>query len=147
MPGPDRPPPDVAEPWIQHGWPSRMNLVIRLCDYVGIIQGPYVTSLIITPVDILGHDRLERADSGRDRFLTCANSGFTRLKGCQGIQHDPAELHHRQVTGAQALIGAIGDGPHGHPHGDILIGETLDARKVAVFHGFTVLEKTVPVVA
>src|ERR1700719_3757238 len=43
-------------------------------------------------------------------------------KGLRRIDHQPAELHDRDVAGAEALLRAVGDRAHRFPHRDVLVG-------------------------
>src|SRR5215207_6772704 len=56
-----------------------------------------------------------------------------------GVDHHTTELHDGDVARPESFAGAIGDRPHRKPHSDILVGNSLDARKVAKLHRLAVL--------
>src|SRR5262245_8833495 len=57
----------------------------------------------------------------------------------RGLDHQAAEGAHGDVADADALLAAVADRAHRLPHGDILIGNALDAGEVAGRHRRAVL--------
>ena len=84
----------------------------------------------LTPVGFLSHNALEGFELVmRNAWLFGTDGCPTLLHGLGRLEHLATELDDRQVARAQPVMGAIGDRSHGFPHGDVLVGDPLDAGK------------------
>ncbi|MNL24900.1 hypothetical protein D3C87_1463520 [compost metagenome] len=97
----------------------------------------------LPPVDGLWQDSLERADLVRNDLSALADGRLISLDRSNGIEHDATELDDCQVAGPEPVVAAIGNGAHGDPHRDVLIGEAGDAGEIACLHGLPVLPEPV----
>src|SRR5688572_4827853 len=75
----------------------------------------------------------------RNAWLSCADRWLAVADTACRVDHKAAESVDGDITDADPLFAAVGDRPHGFPHRDVLIGDTLDAGEIAGSHCTAIL--------